>query len=84
MASALGPPTSPLFFHLPHTFPNPPTHTSHVALRLQVHPDRCKHPRSADASATVNEAYGTLTNTIKKVGLTEVGLQSQTASQTLQ
>ena len=31
-----------------------------------VHPDKCSHPRAGDAAAVVNQAYGTLTNGIKK------------------
>lgn len=31
-----------------------------------VHPDKCSHPQAKDASAVVNQAYDTLSNSIKK------------------
>jgi hypothetical protein len=31
-----------------------------------VHPDKCKHPRAADAAAVLNQAWDTLSNPIKK------------------
>ena len=31
-----------------------------------VHPDKCSHPQASEAAATVNQAYGTLSNALKK------------------
>ncbi|CAL8462101.1 g1632 [Coccomyxa elongata] len=31
-----------------------------------VHPDKCSHPQAKDASAVVNQAYDTLSNSVKK------------------
>jgi curved DNA-binding protein CbpA len=32
-----------------------------------VHPDKCSHPRAAEAAAVVNQGYATLSNPVKKV-----------------
>lgn len=31
-----------------------------------VHPDKCSHPQAKDASAVLNQAYDTLSNSVKK------------------
>ncbi|EFN60178.1 hypothetical protein CHLNCDRAFT_56629 [Chlorella variabilis] len=39
---------------------------NYYKLSRLVHPDKCKHARAADASAVLNQAWGTLNNAIKK------------------
>jgi DnaJ-class molecular chaperone len=38
-----------------------------------VHPDKCKNAQAAEAAAVVNQAYGTLTNAIKKAAYDAYG-----------
>ena len=39
---------------------------NYLRLSRLVHPDKCKHPQAADASAVLNQAKETLSNPLKK------------------
>ncbi|CAL5228025.1 g11088 [Coccomyxa viridis] len=46
--------------------PSPEVRQNYFKLSRLVHPDKCSHAQAKDASAAVNQAYDTLSSTVKK------------------